>query len=73
MKKITKNYKRLKIQEVKIAVLAIITFIFFMPGYTNIENTGNNLWAKAAVNRKNRYICVFRTGMGNDAVSHKPP
>ena len=44
MKKITKNYKRLKIQEVKIAVLAIITFIFFMPGYTNIENTGNNMF-----------------------------
>ena len=44
MKKITKNYKRLKIQEVKIAVLAIITFIFLMPGYTKIKNTGNNMF-----------------------------
>lgn len=44
MKKITKNYKRLQIQEIKIAVLAIITFLFLMPGYINIENTGNNMF-----------------------------
>ena len=44
MKKITKNYKRLQIQEIKIAVLAIITFLFLMPGYIKIENTGNNMF-----------------------------
>lgn len=42
MKKITKNYKRLQIRTTQIAVLAVITFIFLMPGYIKIENTGNN-------------------------------
>ena len=44
MKKITKNYKRLQVRSTKIAVLAVITFIFFMPGYIKIENTGNNMF-----------------------------
>ena len=44
MKKITKNYKRLQVRSTKIAVLAIITFIFLMPGYTKIKNTGNNMF-----------------------------
>ena len=42
MKKITKNYKRLQIRATQIAILAVITFIFFMPGYIKIQNTGNN-------------------------------
>lgn len=42
MKKITKNYRHLQVRAVQIAVLAIITFIFLMPGYIKIENTGNN-------------------------------
>lgn len=42
MKKITKSYKRLQIRATQIAVLAVITFIFLMPGYIKIENTGNN-------------------------------
>lgn len=44
MRKITKKYKRLRVRSVKVAVLAIITFIFFMPGYIKIENTGNNIF-----------------------------
>lgn len=44
MKKITKYYKRLQIRSIKIAVLAVIASIFFMPSYTKIESTGDNMF-----------------------------
>ncbi len=44
MKKITKRYKRLQIRAMKVAVLAVIVSIFFMPGYIKIEATGDNMF-----------------------------
>ncbi|WMC93958.1 M23 family metallopeptidase [Kineothrix sp. MB12-C1] len=44
MKKVTKYYKRLQIRSIKIAVLAVIASIFFMPSYVKIENTGDNMF-----------------------------
>ena len=44
MKKITKYYKRLQIRSIKVAVLAVIVSIFFMPGYIKIESTGDNMF-----------------------------
>lgn len=44
MKKITRYYKRLQIRSIKIAVLAVIAGIFFMPGYIKIESNGNNMF-----------------------------
>lgn len=44
MKRITRYYKRLQIRSIKIAVLAVIASIFFMPSYIKIENTGDNMF-----------------------------
>lgn len=44
MKKITKYYKRLQIRIIKVAVLAVIVSVFFMPSYIKIQSTGNNMF-----------------------------
>ena len=44
MLKFTKYYKRLRIRKIKVAVLAVIVSIFFMPGYIKIESTGDNMF-----------------------------
>lgn len=44
MKLITKRYKRLNIRMIKVAVLAVIVSIFFMPGYIKLEATGDNMF-----------------------------
>lgn len=62
MKKITRRYKRLQIRAVKIAVLAVIVSIFFMPGYIKIESTGDNMFT-VLLNGKS----VGRVGNGEAA------
>ena len=44
MKKFTCYYKRLKIVNIRIAVLAIIVSIFFMPAFVPFEKLGNNMF-----------------------------
>lgn len=44
MKRITRKYKRLQIRMIKIAVLAALVSIFFMPSYVKIESTGDNIY-----------------------------
>ncbi len=44
MLKFTKYYKRVRIRKIKVAVLAVIVSIFFMPGYIKIESTGDNMF-----------------------------
>jgi len=44
MKHITCYYKRLNIRNVKIAILAVIVSIFFLPSYVAFEKTGNNMF-----------------------------
>lgn len=44
MKFITCYYKRLRIRKIKIAVLAVIVSIFFLPSYVAFENTGDNMF-----------------------------
>lgn len=44
MKHITCYYKRLNIRNVKIAILAVIVSIFFLPTYVAFEKTGNNMF-----------------------------
>ncbi len=44
MKYITLRYKRLRIRNIKLAILAVIINIFFLPSYTSFEHTGNNMF-----------------------------
>lgn len=44
MKSITSYYKRLKIRNIKIAVLAVFVSIFFLPSFVPFEKTGNNIF-----------------------------
>lgn len=44
MIRLTKYYKRARIRKIKVAVLAVITSILFMPGYIKIESTGDNMF-----------------------------
>lgn len=44
MKYISHYYKRLKVRKIKIAILAIIVSIFFLPTYVAFESTGNNMF-----------------------------
>lgn len=44
MKHISCYYKRLKIRELKIAILAVIVSIFFLPAYVAFQSTGNNMF-----------------------------
>ncbi len=44
MKHITCYYKRLNIRNIKIAILAVIVSIFFLPSYVAFEKTGNNMF-----------------------------
>ncbi|MBD5500345.1 MAG: M23 family metallopeptidase [Lachnospiraceae bacterium] len=44
MKYISHYYKQLKIRKIKIAILAIIVSIFFLPSYVAFESTGNNIF-----------------------------
>ncbi len=44
MKSVSCYYKRLKIREIKIAILAVIVSIFFLPHYVTFESTGNNMF-----------------------------
>lgn len=44
MKRVTSYYKRLKIRNIKIAVLAVFVSIFFLPSFVPFEKTGNNIF-----------------------------
>ena len=44
MKYITSYYKRLKLRNIKIAVLAVFVSIFFLPSFVPFEKTGNNIF-----------------------------
>lgn len=44
MKHISRYYKRLHIRNLKIAVLAVIVSIFFLPVYVGFQHTGNNMF-----------------------------
>lgn len=44
MKHISCYYKRLKIRKLKIAILAVIVSIFFLPTYVAFQSTGNNMF-----------------------------
>ena len=44
MKKFTCYYKRLKIVNIRIAALAIIVSIFFLPAFVPFEKLGNNMF-----------------------------
>lgn len=44
MKYISCYYKRLKIRNLKIAILAVIVSIFFLPSYVAFQSTGNNMF-----------------------------
>lgn len=44
MRKITKNYKQLRLTYIKFTVLAFIVNAFFLPFYMKYESTGNNIF-----------------------------
>lgn len=44
MKYISRYYKRLKVRNIKLAILAVIVSIFFLPSYVAFEHTGNNMF-----------------------------
>lgn len=44
MKRITSHYKRVKVREIQIAVLAVFVSIFFLPSFVPFEKTGNNIF-----------------------------
>ncbi len=44
MKFISCHYKRLRIRQLKIAILAVLVSIFFLPVYTKFESTGDNMF-----------------------------
>lgn len=44
MKYITRHYKKLNIRNIKVAVLAIIVSIFFLPSFVPFEKLGNNMF-----------------------------
>lgn len=44
MKFFTSYYKRLKVRNIKIAVLAVFVSIFFLPSFVPFEKTGNNMF-----------------------------
>lgn len=44
MKNISCYYKRLKIRSIKIAILAVIVSIFFLPSYVGFKSLGNNIF-----------------------------
>ena len=70
MKKFTCYYKRLKIVNIRIAVLAIIVSIFFMPAFVPFEKLGNNmftlrivtdmLWEDSAPEEAEQYVIEAR-------------
>lgn len=44
MKYISCYYKRLKVRNIKVAILAVIVSIFFLPCYVRFESSGNNMF-----------------------------
>ena len=44
MKLLTRYYKRLKARRLKIAILAVIASVFFLPSYIAFESTGDNMF-----------------------------
>ncbi len=44
MKNISKYYKRLRVRNLKIAVLAVFVSIFFLPVYVSFQHTGDNMF-----------------------------
>ena len=52
MKKFTCYYKRLKIANIRIAALAIIVSIFFLPSYVPFEKLGNNMFTVILNNKE---------------------
>ncbi len=52
MKYITRRYKRLRVRNIKLAMLAVIINLFFLPSYTSFEHTGNNMFTVFLNNEK---------------------
>lgn len=52
MKYITCHYKKLNIRNIKVAVLAIIVSIFFLPSFVPFEKLGNNMFTVILNNRE---------------------
>lgn len=44
MKKITKNYKRLQIRNIKVAAAMVLLSVFFLPGIIKVESAGDNMF-----------------------------
>lgn len=44
MKYLSCYYKRLKVRSIKIAILAVIVSIFFLPSYVGFKSSGNNMF-----------------------------
>ncbi len=44
MRYISRHYKRLRIRQLKIVILAVLVSIFFLPVYTKFESTGDNMF-----------------------------
>lgn len=44
MKRLSCYYKRLNVRSIKIAILAVIVSIFFLPSYVGFESFGNNMF-----------------------------
>lgn len=44
MKRITSHYKKVKLRQLRIAVLAVFVSIFFLPSFVTFEKTGNNMF-----------------------------
>lgn len=44
MKYISSHYKRLKVRNIKIGILAVIVSIFFLPCYVRFESSGDNMF-----------------------------
>ena len=44
MEYITHYYKRMKVRNLKITILAVFVSIFFLPSYVAFERTGNNMF-----------------------------
>lgn len=44
MKHISRYYKRLRVRNIKIAILAVIVSVFFLPNYVAFQHTGDNIF-----------------------------
>ena len=52
MRRITSYYKRIKMRNIKIAVLAVFVSIFFLPSFVPFEKMGNNIFTVILNNKE---------------------